>query len=143
MKQTYDQFTQRVMTTRGGKIKDIDQVARGRVFIAQQAKDLGMVDEIGGVERAIAYAADQAELKPEEYDVRVIPVPRTLADYINGSAAEDAASPIQPKIEIGDLSILKAMPPMVRSMISEQLQMLQLLQERPVVLAAPFTLRVK
>jgi protease-4 len=143
MKQTYDQFTQRVMTTRGGKIKDIDQVARGRVFIAQQAKDLGMVDDIGGVERAIAYAADQAQLKPDDYDVRIIPAPKTLADYINGSAAEETASPIQPKIEIGEMSIIKALPPMVRSMIGEQLQMMQLLQDHPVVLAAPFALRVK
>ncbi len=49
MKGTYDQFTRRVMSTRTGKIKDIDQVARGRIFIAKQAKDLGMVDEIGGI----------------------------------------------------------------------------------------------
>src|SRR5205823_3725266 len=37
MKQTYDQFTERVMTNRKGKIKDIDQVARGRIFLAKQA----------------------------------------------------------------------------------------------------------
>jgi protease-4 len=143
MKQTYDQFTTRVMTTRGGKIKDIDQVARGRVFVAQQALDLGMVDEIGGVEKAIAYAADQAQLKPDEYDVRTVPSPKTLADYINGTADEDTATPIRPKIELGESTLLSALPPTIRSMIGEQLQMLQLLQDRPVILAAPFALRVK
>lgn len=142
MKQTYDQFTTRVMTTRAGKIRDIDLVARGRIFIAAQAKDLGMVDEIGGVERAISYAADEADLKTGDYDVRTIPSPKTLADYFNGSA-EEAAMPIQPKVEISDLSLLKLLPPRLRSMIGEQLQMLQLLQDRPVILAAPFTLRVK
>src|SRR4051812_12071214 len=38
MKQTYDQFTSRVMSTRGKKIKDIDDVARGRIFAAKQGK---------------------------------------------------------------------------------------------------------
>ena len=38
MKQTYVQFTQRIMKMRGDKIKDIDKVARGRIFLASQAK---------------------------------------------------------------------------------------------------------
>jgi ClpP class serine protease len=141
MKQTYDQFTARVMTTRKGKIKDIDAVARGRVFIAAQALDLGMVDEIGGTEKAIDYAAQKAKLKTDEYDVRVIPATKTLADYINGSD-EDAATPIHPKIDFSDSPILKILSPSLRSMIGEQLEILQLLQQRPVVLAAPFVLRV-
>ena len=37
MRDTYEQFTERVMTTRTGKIKDIDAVARGRIFMAKQA----------------------------------------------------------------------------------------------------------
>ena len=64
MKQTYDQFTERVMTTRKGKIKDIDAVARGRIFSAEQAKDLGMVDRIGGIQDTIAYAARKAISSP-------------------------------------------------------------------------------
>ena len=38
MAATYDQFTQRVMTTRAGKIKNIADVAQGRVFVAKQAR---------------------------------------------------------------------------------------------------------
>src|SRR5436305_13177880 len=63
MQETYDQFTQRVMSTRKNRISDIDKVARGRIFLASQAKQLGMVDEIGGVEQAIAYAANKVNLK--------------------------------------------------------------------------------
>jgi hypothetical protein len=101
-----------------------------------------MVDEIGGADKAIVYAADKVSLKSDEYDVRVIPAPKTLADYINGTD-EDTASPIRPKIELSDSPILKMMSPSLRSMIGEQLEILQLLQQRPVVLAAPFVLRVK
>ncbi|MEL7238784.1 MAG: signal peptide peptidase SppA, partial [Planctomycetota bacterium] len=48
MTSTYEQFTDRVMSTREGKIEDIDEVAKGRIFLAEQAIDLGMVDELGG-----------------------------------------------------------------------------------------------
>src|ERR1041385_5868884 len=41
MKSTYEQFTQRVMTNRKDKIKDIDKVARGRIFLAPQAQEIG------------------------------------------------------------------------------------------------------
>ncbi len=120
MKQTYDQFTQRVMTTRSGKIKDIDAVARGRIFSAKEAKDLGMVDEIGGVESAVAYAAAQTDLRPGEYDVRVLPPPRTLADMFNqdaDSASDDDSDsilPIRPKISLNaptELTAFLAAPP--------------------------------
>jgi protease-4 len=141
MTETYDQFIARVMTTRGGKIKKIEDVAQGRVFIAEQAKDIGMVDEIGGVGKAIVYAAGQAQLKPG-YDVRIVPAPRTLADLLTGNGLSTAA-PIQPKVEISDTSILRAMPQALRSMVGEELQILQLLQDRPVVLVAPFAVREK
>ena len=97
MTQTYVQFTQRVMTTRKGKIKDIDAVARGRIFCAAQAKDLGMVDQIGGLEDAIAGAADDAGLGKTGYDVRVIPAPKTLGDILTGGGAVHRAFPSPPR----------------------------------------------
>jgi len=149
MRQTYDQFTDRVMATRNGKIKDIDAVARGRIFTAKQAKDLGMVDQIGGVRDAIAYAAKQTDLKNGEYDVRILPSPKTLADLFNGAATDDddnAATPIRPKIDLrgdGLLGELAVLPPSIRQALGEQLRILALLQQRPVVLACPYLLIVK
>jgi protease-4 len=143
MKGTYEQFTQRVMTTRKGKIKDIDQVARGRIFIARQAKDLGMVDEIGGVQDALAYAANKVDLKPGAYDVKLLPTPKTLADLIGGGGGPEAAMPFKPKIEVDLLATLKALDPATRKALGQQLQMIELLQQRPVALVAPFTVTVR
>jgi len=143
MRETYEQFTERVMTTRAGKIKDIDAVARGRIFMAKQAKDLGMVDALGGIEDAIAYAAKEVDLKPGDYDVRTVPAPRTLADLFNGGGDLDAAMPFRPKIEISADSILNLAPPAMRRLIAQQLQMAELLQRRPILLAAPFVITVK
>ena len=141
MKQTYDQFTQRVMKTRGDKIKDIDKVARGRIFLASQARDLGLVDEIGGVESAIAFAAGKSGLKPGEYDVRVLPQPKSLADLLMGNGP-DAAMPFKPTIEIKD-PLFQGLAPVLRKSLGHELKMLQLLQDRPVVLVAPFELSIK
>jgi protease-4 len=148
MRETYEQFTDRVMTNRSGKIKDIDSVARGRIFIAKQARDLGMVDELGGIEDAIAHAAKEAELEPGKYDVRTIPPPRTLADLFNASAGADtdgadAAIPFKPRIQLSPDSVLRALSPTMRHAVAQQLQMLELLQRRPVLLAAPFIVTIR
>ena len=145
MQQTYDQFTQRVMTTRRGKIQDIDKVARGRIFVAEQAKQLGMVDELGGLDAAVAYAADQADLAKGKYDTRILPAPRTLADYFGGGAADDdnfdadsKLPSLAPKMTINADSVLRLMPSPTRKLLEQQIWMSQLLEKRPVVLMSPF-----
>jgi protease-4 len=146
MRNTYDQFTSRVMHTRKGKIKDIDQVARGRIFLAKQARELGMVDEIGGIEAAIGYAAGKAKMTKGQYDVRVLPAPRTLADMFAGGGAEgagQAALPFKAEVKISEDSILRALSPTMRKTLGQQIQFMQLLQDRPVVLVAPYVITVK
>lgn len=139
MKQTYDQFTTRIMTTRTGKIKDIDQVARGRIFLADQAKELGMVDEIGGIEKAIDFAADWVDLERGSYEVRVLPAPKTLADLFGGGS--EARLPL--KTQIAEDSILRVLSPSLRKMLGQQIRVMQLLQDRPVMLVSPYMITVQ
>jgi protease-4 len=144
MRETYEQFTERVMTNRAGKIKDIDAVARGRIFLAKQAKDLGMVDELGGLEDAITHAAGEADLKPGQYEVRTVPSPRTLADIFGGGAeGGDAAMPFKPKITISPDSLIWVLPESTRRLMTQQIRLAELLQHRPVALMSPFVLSVK
>lgn len=142
MQQTYDQFTQRILTTRKEKISDIDKVARGRIFLAPQAKELGLIDEIGGCDDAIAYAAGRAGLSKGAYDIRTLPAPRSLAEYLGLGDAE-TASPLRPKITISADSVLTGLSPSARRLISQQIQMMQLLEQRPVVLLSPYVVNVK
>ncbi|NEN98821.1 MAG: signal peptide peptidase SppA, partial [Moorea sp. SIO3I7] len=63
--QIYDQFIDKVAESRKlpkGKVKDI---AQGRVWSGIDAKQIGLVDEIGGINDAIKYAAKQAKLKDD------------------------------------------------------------------------------
>ena len=135
------------MTNRAGKIKDIDAVARGRIFLAKQAVDLGMVDKLGGIEDAITYAAKEVKLKSGEYEVRSVPAPRTLADMFAGVAGgdggPDSINPFHPKIQISFDSVIRALPIPMRKLLSQQLQMVEQLQHRPILLAAPYVITVK
>jgi protease IV len=137
MHQTYEQFTQRVMTTRKGKIKDIDKVARGRIYLAAQAKDLGMVDAIGGLSDAIAHAAKDADLPPGSYDVRLVPAPRTLADYLTGDVQSKLN--LQPKMTAGD-GLFDLLPADQRNALHEQISVLRVLQAHPVAVVCPYVI---
>lgn len=78
----YEVFTSRVERARGEKLsRDIEEVAGGRVFTGRQALELGLVDRIGGLREAIAYAGEQAGLEPP-YKVRVFPEPKTFLERI-------------------------------------------------------------
>lgn len=61
----YDDFTQKVMDNRP-LTKNIDEIARGRVWLGWQAKELGLVDELGGYGEAFAAAQELAKLNPDE-----------------------------------------------------------------------------
>ncbi|MDC0441205.1 signal peptide peptidase SppA, partial [Gammaproteobacteria bacterium] len=63
----YDRFVSFVAESRSRSYEDIKAIAGGRVWIATSAKEIGLVDEIGGIDEAISYAANMAEL--EDYQV--------------------------------------------------------------------------
>ena len=63
----YDRFVNFVAESRSQSFEDIKKIAGGRVWIATSAKEIGLVDEIGGIDDAIAYAVNMAEL--EDYQV--------------------------------------------------------------------------
>jgi protease IV len=69
--ETYREFVSRVAEGRGMTYEEVDSIARGRVWIGADAISIGLVDEIGGMDDAIAYAAKEAGL--ESYDLIELP----------------------------------------------------------------------
>ena len=65
--EAYDRFIAFVAESRSQSYEDIKAIAGGRVWIATSAKEIGLVDEIGGIEDAIAYAANLEGL--DDYQV--------------------------------------------------------------------------
>jgi len=60
---TYDLFIQRIVEGRGMTVEEVKAVSEGRVWTGECALALGLVDELGGLDRAIALAAEAAELE--------------------------------------------------------------------------------
>lgn len=66
----YDQFINLVSESRNITPEKVDEIAQGRVWIGETAKDLGLVDELGYLEDAVKSAANMAQL--ETYDTKYI-----------------------------------------------------------------------
>ncbi len=58
----YDDFLERVAKARGLTKEEVNAIAQGRVWSGEDAKNVKLVDEIGGLDAAIAHAAEEAEL---------------------------------------------------------------------------------
>lgn len=58
----YQDFLELVAENRNMTVEEVDKVAQGRVWSGVQAKSLGLVDELGNLEDAVALAAELANL---------------------------------------------------------------------------------
>jgi len=82
----YDQFVEKAAASRRKKPEEIDAMARGRVWTGRQAKDLGLVDELGGLDKAVAIAKTRAKIPAgEQVELVVYPPRRNLYDLLMGS----------------------------------------------------------
>lgn len=72
---TYDAFLQKVAEARGMTKEDVHAIARGRVWTGTDAVDVGLVDELGGLDVAVQRAVEAAGMDPE--DVMLVSYPST------------------------------------------------------------------
>ena len=64
----YGDFTQKVADGRGMTQANVDSIGQGRVWTGINAKEIGLVDEIGGLNDAIAFAVETAALEDYRLD---------------------------------------------------------------------------
>jgi protease IV len=87
----WDNFVPKVAKGRNMTVEQIHEVAQGRVWTGAQAKERGLVDEFGGLNRAIEIAKELAGL-PADKDVKriVFPVPRPFLETLFGGGEDEA-----------------------------------------------------
>jgi len=83
MEQTYEQFLARVSQGRDMERDAVHEVAQGRVWTGAAAKERGLVDEIGGLEDALAAAAEAGGVSVDA-GLQVYPPEPTLRDVMAG-----------------------------------------------------------
>jgi protease-4 len=108
---------------------------------------LGLVDKIGGISDAIAFAADEANL--EEYDVRIIPRPKSfvellMADLQEEDNDENTLSLALRNLLPGQTSLVDALIPRLQALEPQRLRsvmiglaQLQQLDKERVLMAMP------
>ena len=72
VERVYDVFLQHVADGRGMTTAQVDSIAQGRVWTGTSAIKIGLVDELGGLEDAINYAAELAKIE-DGYKVKEFP----------------------------------------------------------------------
>lgn len=75
LNETYANFTKGVAEGRGLSIEEVDRIGKGRVWTGAQAKELKLVDELGGLDTAIGVAKQLAHI-PASEQVRIERFPK-------------------------------------------------------------------
>jgi protease-4 len=80
---SYVQFVERVAEGRGLPLDAVDEVARGRVWTGEQARERGLVDELGGLREAVLAGKRAAGLAADaDVELRVYPAPRSFSQQL-------------------------------------------------------------
>jgi protease-4 len=77
---TYDQFLTKVAQGRNMTKEVVDSIGKGRVWTGSQAKELGLIDELGGLSKAIELAKELAGI-PAEEQVRIDVQPKKISFF--------------------------------------------------------------
>jgi protease-4 len=93
MQAFYDQFVEKVAEARQTTPEKVDQIAQGRVWTGYQAKQVGLVDELGGMQVAIAAAKQRARIAAdEEVELVVYPPRRSFYEVLSESFEQPTAT---------------------------------------------------
>lgn len=139
--QIYNLFLSKVAQGRKLPEQKVAEIAQGRVWSGVAAKDLGLVDEIGGLDAAIQYAAKQAKLG-NDWELQEYPEARTFAERFLGQLAGEARSAFEGDRASGKLP---ASDPLTVEFhkLREEIAILQAMNDPQGVYARlPFTLKI-
>lgn len=105
----YTEFVARVAGARRRSRTDIEAVAQGRVWLGDQAKANGLVDELGGIDRAIEMVKKKAGIAPSGRVVlSLYPGKRSWFDILLKSGESQADAPLNALLSRSGLEPLKA-----------------------------------
>jgi protease IV len=134
----YNDFVPKVAQGRNKDAAYIDSVGQGRVWTGAQAKERSLVDEFGGLDRAVEIAKELAKIPADKGVHRVIlPYPRTLFQELMNSDDEDASTEVQQQ-----RAVLAVLPEDAQRAFRFMKRM-DLMTSGQSMLLMPFDLRIK
>ena len=127
----YDDFKSIVAEGRGMTKAQVQAIARGRVWTGRDAKKIGLIDELGGLKDAIAYAAKKSKIREE----KILYYPKVkkdaLGDFIEQLEAQEK------------MSIKSSTPELPASIVVYYNQLRELESFQGIQMRLPFTMTIK
>ena len=110
MQATYDAFVEKAAAGRHTTPEKIDAIAQGRVWTGQQAKEIGLVDELGGLDRALALAKDQAKIaRDSDVELVIYPPKRSLYESLANIGSSERSALLSAFLGLGDRRALQTL----------------------------------
>ena len=134
----YNDFIPKVAKGRGKDTGYIDSVGQGRVWTGKQAKEKGLVDDFGGLDKAIDVAKQLANIPANKGIERVIlPYPTTFLQQLLSGGGENSNTQVEQQ-----RAVLAAMPEDARRAF-RYMQLMDRMKNGETMLLMPFDLRIK
>ena len=134
----YNDFVPKVAKGRKKDPQYIDSIAQGRVWTGGQAKDRGLVDEFGGLDRAIEVAKELAKIPANKGVERVIlPYPTTFLQQLLSGGGENSNTKVEQQ-----RMVYASLPEDARRAL-RYMALMDRMKNGDTMLVMPFDLRVK
>jgi protease-4 len=136
----WNSFLPKVAKGRGKDVEYVHSIAQGHVWTGAQGKENGLVDEFGGLDRAVEVAKELAKIPAEKGVKRVIfPAPRTFFESIFGGGDENNEASAQAAQQ---RAAFNALPEDVRRTL-RYAAIMERMQRGEAMAMMPFELRIR
>jgi protease-4 len=130
----YQDFVRKAAKGRRKTKAEIHEIAQGRIWTGRQAKEIGLVDELGGLDTAFALAKKRIALSPgDEIDIIVLPKPKTFLETLMEDMEGEIHIPITPHFSVSSL-LTRTLP---------DFYWLRLFANEPVATVMPFEITIR
>ena len=134
----YNDFVPKVAKGRNKDAQFIDSVGQGRVWTGAQAKDRGLVDDFGGLDKAIEVAKQLAKIPADKGVERVIlPYPTTFLQELLSGGSDNSNTQVEQQ-----RAVYAALPEDARRAL-RYMQLMDKMKNGESMLLMPFDLRIK
>jgi len=139
-KEVYELFLKKALegrTNAGKKMtrEDLEKLAGGRIWTGRQAKENGLIDELGSLDDALAEARKQGNVTEAESELLFLPRPRSAVETLMEMLSEGLPFGLKS-------ATLKALPEELREPLREAETLLQLRREG-VWVVMPYRVRIR
>ncbi len=133
LNEIYGQFTRKAAEGRRMEYEKLEALARGRVYTGRQALNVGLVDELGTLGDALAYARKLVGDTEGKLELENLPAARSPLEALLGQCSGEN----QPLVQV-----LQSLPQSLRPLM-QHLPVLELLQREPALLLMPCHVQIR